>query len=140
MKKITRKTQDNQSLIVIAMLGVTVAVVFSLLLSMVQTSLTLKGKMQVDNAGLYVFVIRTIAVLFANLLFVRKTEERVLPCVGIISAGYLIALLSVGLVLYDHSFQNFFTALVSVLLGGVLSLLIKLKPKRKQKYRPKIAK
>lgn len=137
MRKYNKQHDIKHAQITMTLLGIGIALVISMLLSVGQTSLMLQGRLQEDKSSIYVFGIRAVSVLIANLLCVRASEGKLLPMIGIISIGYLAVLLSLGIIMYDNGFQNFIIGTVSVVAGGLIACLIKLKPQKNRKYRAK---
>jgi len=127
------KTKTGTPLIGI-LLGVGIAIIISLLLTWLQTSLTLRGSIPLENAGIFTFIIRTVSVFAGSLIGTVITEGKGLSVIGIITGIYLFLLIVLGILLYDGLFHGLLLGVVSVLIGGILVVLIKLKPQKRRKY------
>ncbi len=114
-------------------IGVGGAVAVSALLSMGLSSLVINGAIQETTTSRYIFAIRALSVLIGGLLGAGIAKGKYLPVIGLTTLGYLIVLLGVGIAMYDGSFQNFGAGIVSVLAGGIIACILKLKPQRKSK-------
>ena len=135
---ISRK--GNNAMITGALIGVGIAIAISLLLSMGLASLVLKGTASMDEPGIYVFLIRALSVFMGSFLATVIVKEKHLQVIGIVAAGYLLVLLAGGIIFYDGSFHNFGTGMLSSLVGGAISCLIKVIPRKKGYRLPKISK
>ncbi len=114
-------------------IGMAVVLVISFVLTAGLTSLIINGKLSEGTAGVFVFVIRAISVLAGGLVATTLVKERCLPIVGAVAAVYLLVLLGTGIAAFDGSFKNFIPGIMSVLIGGILACMIKLKPQKKRK-------
>ena len=113
-----------------AIIGFVVSVVISVVATALFANLALNGKLEDRLAGTVVFIVRLISVAGGGLIGTGVSKEKNLTVVGCVSGAYLLTLLAVGIVLYDGSFNNFGSGLLSVLLGGVVAALIRLKPQK----------
>lgn len=139
MKKKHAIKDRNQSIVTCIGIGLVASVIISLILIIAVTSLIQKGKLN-ENGNLGVFIIRTVAALIGSLLGAGLSQKKVLPVIGSIAGGYFFVLLSVGLLFLDGSFSNVWQGLVSVVIGGALACIIKLKPQRSRRKKVRFAK
>lgn len=113
--------------------GLAASILLSIVLTAVLTSLITKGTVSERAVGVSVFFVRLLAVFTGSLIGAATAHEKYLKVSGIIVVGYLFALFGLGIVLYDGTFRNLWSGVVSALLGGILAILIKLRPQRKGK-------
>ena len=121
------KMKGNKSTIYSALIGAAVALLLSLLLSAGATSLAIRGSIAESGYNFSVFMIRAISVFLGALVGTWLSKEKYLLIIGIIAAVYTVVLISLGIVIYDDSFQNFGMGLLSVLLGGAAGFALKIK-------------
>lgn len=132
MKQLSRaKISSGQSTTSAIAIGLAVTLVVSILLSAGLTSLVINGNLNENSVRISVFVIRTISVLLGGLVGASLSKGKYLPIVGIIALIYAIVLIGFGIIFYDGSFQNFGFGMLSMIIGGALACIIKLKPLRK---------
>ena len=124
-------------------MGVLIGTVVSLLMSFVLVSVTANlitgNKIPEESARWIVFFTRAISVLVGVMIGTGLTKEKLLITVGAILGSYLLFLMGLGIVIYNGSFQNFWTGILSVLIGGAAGWLIRLKlqnkPRRARKMK-----
>ncbi len=122
------------SVITGAGIGVATAVVISILLTALYGVLMINGSVGEAPSTVVIFLIRTVSAAVGGFVAAVLTKGYFLPVVGITIAGYLILLLGTGIIAFDGSFKNFGSGLLSVLLGGAIPCITKLKaPKRRLK-------
>ena len=117
--------------------GVVIELVLSFLLTALMGNLILNGHFGENIAQASIFLIRTISVLVGALIGGLLLRHNYLKLVGFITAGYFAVLTGTGIVFYDGSFKNFLLGVVSVLIGGIASLLILQAPKSNMHKRKK---
>ena len=127
-KKISRSMATGVSV------GIGIALLISVLLTSGLTSLVINGNTSENGSEVFVFAIRTLSIFLGGIIATGIYQEKNLPVIGFTAMGYLVVLLGLGIVLYDGSFQHFGSGILSVLVGGLLSCAIKMKPKAKSKY------
>ena len=118
--------------------GIAIAVALTVLLTALLANLTLQGAVKEAQTSIWVFVIRTVAVLLGCLAGIWIGKGKHLITVGIISLGYLALVIALCIILYDGSFGNMVAGVASVLIGGIAGLGIHLIPKRNGKYNRKL--
>ena len=118
-------------------IGIVAAVVISVLLTALYGALMMNGSVGETPSTVAIFLIRAVSVTVGCFLATILTKEYFLPVIGITAAGYLIVLLGTGIAVFDGSFKNFGSGLVSVLLGGVIPGITKLKAPKKRRKMPK---
>ena len=132
MKQLLRaKTSSGQSTTSAIVIGLAVTLVVSILLSAGLTSLIINENLSENAIRISVIVIRTISVLLGGLVGSSLSKGKYLPVIGIIMLIYAIVLIGFGIIFYDGSFQNFGFGMLSMIIGGALACIIKLKPLRK---------
>ena len=119
-------------------IGVVGSVVISTLLTALYGVLMMNGSVGETPSATAIFLIRTVSVAAGSFLAAVLTKEYFLPVVGITATGYLVVLLGTGIVAFDGSFQNFGSGLLSVLLGGAIPCITKLKAPKKRLKMPKL--
>lgn len=122
---------SNRTITVGVLIGITSAVLGSLLLTAGAASLISRNRLPEESSKWIVPAIRTITVLFGTLIGTGVVKEKCLATMGIIAVGYLILLLGLGIVFYNGSFQHFGAGILSALAGGVAGCLIRLKSQNK---------
>ena len=115
-------------------IGVAIAVVLSTILSALLTSLVINGSIGENKTGIGIFAIRTLSVLLGGVAGAAIGKEKYLQTIGFITLGYLVILLGLGIALYDGSFQNFGSGVISTLIGGLVAYLIQMRPRGKRKH------
>ena len=132
MKRTYLSFGKNENMLSCIAAGLFASLVVSVVLMIGLTCLIEKGKLN-DNEYLAVFITRLIATIAGGLLSARLAEKKLLLNVVTTSAAYLLVLLSVGIVLFDGVFDKFWIGVLSVVIGVVIVLLIKLKPQTNRK-------
>ena len=113
-------------------IGIMSALVISLLVSLALTSFAINGSISEDSIGIYIFAIRMISTLLGGLIGTGITKGRYIPVIGLITGGILVVLLGWGIVFCDGQFQNVGSGALSVLIGCVAVVLLKLSPTKKR--------
>ena len=132
MKLKTRAgSSSGRSIVFISAVGIIIALTLSFFLSAGLTSLVMSNKLSESSTSPFTFAIRTVAVLAGALIGTVFAKDKYFVNIGIIALGYLIILLGLGITLYDGSFQNFGTGILSVIVGGSIGYLIRLKSQNK---------
>lgn len=134
-KHLTKKA--NASLSTGIVLGTGAAILISILLTAVLTSIVLNGRIGESGVNNYVFVIRAVSVLVGCMISTILINNKHLLVIGLTALGYLIIIIGWAIVLYNGSFHSFASGLVSVLLGAVGASIIKLKPPKKSTHKLK---
>jgi len=130
-------TADRHSLLYATGIGVAISTTISIILTAILTSLVMSGSIQEGSANTLIFLIRTISVLAGCLVGTSIKKEKCLPVIGAITLGYLIILIGVGITFYNGSFQHFGSSVLSIVIGGLVTHLIQLRPKTNRKYAAK---
>lgn len=138
MLKTRTMSGANRSTAFAVAVGLGVSLVIMLLLSVGMTSLLVNGRAAEGTMDWLVFVIRLVAVLLGTLVGSGIVNEKLLLSVGLIVLGNLFLLLGMGIVIYDGSFNNFGAGVVSIIIGGILSFLIRLKLQNKPRRAKRI--
>ena len=119
--KVSKTSRSNISAIVI---GVLIASVISILLTVLVANLVLNGHLEENSTAAVIFIIRAISLLIGALIGASLLKQNYLKLVGFITAGYLILLTGTGIVFYSGNLKSFISGAASVLIGGVATLLI----------------
>ena len=117
-----------------AVIGICFALVVSVALTALLGKFALNGTIGESGVGLAVFVIRLLSVAVGGFVGTGLTDGKLLPVVGVITAGYLLFLLAAGIILFDGSFNRFASGLVSAVLGGAVVALIRSMPKKSKNH------
>lgn len=136
MKQIKRTVNQSpsRSMVRSAEMGLAAALSVSALLTLLLTSLIINGRLGEENGNALVFVIRILSVFVGGLIGASLAQGKYLPVISLVSLGYLIMNIALGIALYDGSFRNFIGGVMSVLIGGATACLIKLiEPKRQNR-------
>ena len=128
----------NKTITSAAITGVVASIVISLLLLILEGYLTLNGLLSEGSAKVCVFAIRTASLLVGTLIAAAILKGAYLKLVGIVAAGYLLTLITIGIVFFDGSLKNFLAGILSVVTGGAIALVILLRPNRRRTKLPKI--
>ena len=126
MKKKHTITENNNIFACIG-IGLLVTILISLMMTIALTSLIQKGKIS-ENGNAFIFIIRVTATIVGCLLGSGLSKKSILPVIGAISAGYFIVLLSMGLLFLDGSLNKVWQGILSVIIGGAIACMVKLKP------------
>ena len=129
VKKIGLSTGGSVSLIWSVVWGVLAVAAVSIVLMIGLTSLIEKGVV-VENRNIGVFVIRLVAIVAGGLLGTGFLKGKILPAVIAISSAYFVFLLLSGVVFLDGSLHNVWQGILSVAVGTVIVLIVKLKPQK----------
>ena len=113
--------------------GVAVSIITSIVLMLLLTNLVNEQNVNERTAELLLFMIRMISVLVGAVIGMKLTAGKGLLIIGTVLVGYMLFLLSVGIIAYDGAFQRMGSGLLSVLIGAAVSCVIALKPQRKSK-------
>ncbi len=117
------------------LIGIAAASAVGFLLVAGLTSLIMKGTLGEANTELYVFAVRMTATALGCLISTILVKGKCLIITGAVALGYLAVLIGIGIAVYDGSFNNMFSAIVSVLLGGGIICAVVLKPLKKSKHK-----
>ena len=128
----------NRTTTVGAVIGIVISFVMSLILIAGITGLVTGNKLSEGSLVWLVFVVRIVTVMVGALIGTGLAKEKCVITAGIIVAGYSALLLSLGIVIYDEAFQNFGAGLLSVIIGGAIGYLIRLKLQNKPRRGRKI--
>lgn len=134
----SKRPTVNKTITSAAITGVVVSIVISLLLLILEGYLTLNGHLSEGSVKVCVFAIRTASLLVGTLIAAAILKCAYLKLVGIVAAGYLLTLITIGIVFFDGSFKNFLAGILSVVTGGAIALVILLRPNRRRTKLPKI--
>lgn len=127
----TGKTAEVTAIVI----GVVAALIISALLSVGLTSIIINGTVSEVTAGSYAFIIRTVASGVGCLIAAMLLNGKHLLIVTATALGYLAILVGMGIILYEGSFNNILSGVVSVLLGGAIACIAVLKPLKKSKHK-----
>ena len=108
----------------------------SVVLTALVSVLVLNGSIKENGSAYAVFAIRALSVAIGALIGTGLAEEKLLPVIGVITAGYILILLAFGIVLFDGSFYRFGAGLMSSIIGGAVAAIIRLKPKKSKNHMP----
>ena len=114
-----------------AFIGIISSLAVSLIFITIVASLVTKGSIPEDFSSWTTHIVQAIAGLTGVLIGTGLTKEKYFATSGIIVGGYLFLLIGLGIALYDGSFQNFGVGIISVLIGGTVGCLIRLKSQKK---------
>lgn len=138
MKKTHLSIGKNKNMVICIVSGLLAALLISVIFTIGLTSLIEKGELS-ENGFFGVFLTRLIATVVGGLLSAGLADKKLLPTIIATSAAYLLVLLGVGIVLFDGSFYKLWIGVLSVAIGAVVALLIKLKPQTSRKKPVRIA-
>ncbi len=126
-------SSKNKSIAFGASIGIGIAMILSVMLSAGATSLVMKGSIQESAFSIFAFFVRAIAILVGALIGTQLIKEKCLLTIGIIALGYLILLLALGIVVYDGSFRGFGMGVISVITGGAIGCIVRLKSQNRSR-------
>ncbi len=129
--------KPKSSVVKSAGVGILVAIAMSAVLTGLYGVLMLNGSVGETPSKAAIFLIRVVSVAVGGFVAGALTNEYFLPIIGIVAGGYLILLLGTGIAAYDGSFKNFGSGLLSVILGGTIPCITKLKAPKKRRKMPK---
>lgn len=132
MKKSYLSMGKDKNLTICIGMGLLISLVISVILTIGLTSLIQNGKLS-ESGEMPAFIIRVIATLAGGLLGAGLSTKKFLPVIGAISAGYLLVLLGMGIILFDGSIHKLWLGILSVAIGAMIAILIKLKPQTTRK-------
>lgn len=137
LKSRMRVTQ-SQSAMVGALIGIVISLAISLIFVVAMTSMVINNKFVERSLGWSIFVVRMISALVGTLVGTGLAKEKCAITIAIITVGYLVVLIGLGIVIFDESFKNFGAGLVSTIFGGIVGFLIRLKLQNKPRRSRKI--
>lgn len=117
-----------------AVIGGVIAIIISIGISMLAANLLLNGRIGETAVGILTFVARLLSVVLGCLIGTNLHKEKCIQTVAVICAVYLIVLIAMGIILFDGSFHQFGAGLLSVIAGGAIACLIKLRPKKNKNH------
>lgn len=129
----------DKSMTSAAITGIAVTVIISILLLVLVGNLILNGHLSEGSTNMCVFVIRMTSLITGILVAAAIWKKEYLKLVGIVIVGYLLILITIGIVFFDGSFKNIAINALSAVLGGVVALGVLLSPKRNKRKLPKIS-
>ena len=132
-KHIRTASSEKVTEISAIVIGVLSASIVCFLLTIGLTSIVMNGTVGETTGGLYIFGIRMVAAFVGCVVSTLLMKGKYLLMVGAVSIGYLAVMIATGIVMYDESFKNVLSGVVSVSLGGVIACLVVLKPLKKTK-------
>lgn len=138
MAKMKTTARGNHSVTLSIVIGIVAALVVTFLLTGGLTSLLISGKLGESVTGILIFAIRTISVLLGGLIGSGYSNGRYLQVIALITLGYMVALLGLGMIVYNGTFHNLGMGILSVFVGSLIACLVKIKPKRAGKHVPRI--
>ena len=109
------------------LLGLICTFAVSMILLCVISHLSIKGRLEESTANISVFVIRLASALSGVLVGSALIKNKVLIVSGIITVCYILLLASACVICYDSTFCGFGLGVVSVFLGGISGVVIRLK-------------
>lgn len=118
-------------------IGAVISVVISIALTALLTSFVINRSIGESNTSIYIFLIRSISVFLGSILGAAIGKEKYLQTIGCITLCYLVVLLSLGITLYDGSFQHFGSGIISSIIGGLVAYLIQMRPRGNRKHTAK---
>ena len=139
MKRTKINTEKRSGVITCVAIGVAAAVVISLILTIGMARFIQKGKVDINgNAG--IFFVRIIATLTGSLIATGLTSKSMLPVIGAVGGGYILALLLIGLIILDGELTGVLRGMLSAFTGGAIACGIKLKPQKNRRKAVRFAK
>lgn len=117
--------------------SVIAATILSVALSALLASLILNGSLSEKAVGTAILAVRSVSLLAGALVGGAMLKQKILPQVGFTALGYLLVLLGIGIVFYDGSFNEFWSGIASVLVGGTGAFVILLRSTKQRTHRPK---
>lgn len=123
----------RSSMLAGCVIGILVAAAVSALITGLQSGFIGSNKIGEGTTAAVIFMTRVLSVAAGCFLATSLTRNRILPVIGITTAGYLVLLLGIGITAFNGSFKNFGSGLLSVLLGGAIPCIIKLKTPKKSR-------
>ena len=118
--------------------GTVIALIISFVLTMGMTSYMLNSALNESWLAISASIIRFISVLVGVIVATSLAGEKLFFTSGIISIIYLLFLIGFGIVIFNGSFYGFGFCLISVLLGGSVGFLIRLKLQNKHQRKIKL--
>ena len=131
--KMNFRKNGNINWIKASVIGVLCAVIISAGLTALLGNLVHNGSVGESAICYAIFMIRALSVTIGALVGTGLANEKLLPVIGAISGGYLVAMMAVGIAFFGGTFNEFGSGLISAVVGGVASGLIRLKPKKSGK-------
>lgn len=132
-RKKLQASKAGHSLASVVITGVIVALLLSVLLSGVLTNLVLNGRLKEKGVSTSILLVRTISVLIGGLVGGVLLKQKYLLQVALTALGYILALLGIGIGLYEGSFRHFLSGCLSAVAGGTMALVILQRPKNKKR-------
>ena len=131
------KTRQNSNIVATG-IGSGIALVFSVLLTGLLANLTLKGSIDQNKAGIYVFAIRAISVAAGIIIGKVFITQKYLLTACLTGCLYLIVITIAGITIYGNSLYHIGECALSVLLGSTTACILTVnKQGRKTKHRTK---
>lgn len=123
-----KRSGSSRSLSSAIVSGIGIALLLSVLLTALLASFILNGRLGENSVSVSIFVVRAISLLAGALIGAKILKHGYLKVVGFVALGYLLALIGTGIIFYDGSFKHFLPGVISVLTGGLIALVVLLKP------------
>ena len=115
-------------------IGIGITVSISVAFLALISHLILQGSISGEKSGIYIIATRIISVLLGCLVGAQICDKKPLPIIMTIRGGYLFLILSIGVVIYDGSFQKVLIGIMSIFAGCAIACMIKLKTQNKRRY------
>lgn len=112
-------------------IGIGISIILSIGLSALLANYVIRGAASENHTALFIFMIRSISVLIGCLIGSIMWDGKLLITNSIITLGYLVLLVAIGIAAFDGSFKSFISGAGSALAGCVAACLIKLGKHRK---------
>ena len=129
---------SDKSTVYGVIVGAVAAMITGVLIMTGVTSLLIHSRVREHIVGLSIFLIRVIATLVGVMIGTNLTKEKTIVTSGAISAAFLVILTGLGIIFYDESFRDLGLCVLSIMIGGVIGCLFRLKLQNKPIGKKKI--
>ncbi len=131
----------DSHIVIAIMWGILSALIFTLLLSAIASSVIQSGKASESITGWLSSAVWAISVFCGAMLSLKLHSEQIWIVSGAIGIGYILLLCAVNILFFEQSFAGIGRGLLSILAGLTIAVLLKVRGqksnRKKTKYRPR---
>lgn len=138
MKKPRVTSEKNTGIIVHIVFGVLLAIGCAFILSILAATMVEKEIVSINSVSKITLLIHAISVFAGSLLSISLEKGRIAVVAAITTLSYLFVIVCMNMLFFSSGFQGVGGGIISCLIGGMLSIVIKGKHKGKSKHRMKI--
>lgn len=138
MKKTSPMGKKDGSVVINIALGVLISLISMLLLSVLLTVIVEKETVSFSSVSAFTIAIHIISVFIGTIVSVTLEKGRIAIVAGIVSGAYFVVLLCANMLIFSAGFDGVGAGILSILAGGLFSVLVKGKLMGKKKHKIKM--